>query len=82
MSSAINPAAEQPTSTQSYEQSDRNPQIRWTGTDSDGGQIPAPANSESWVTAPGPAVSPNAGLQDYDTGDIADSVQDEAEREG
>jgi hypothetical protein len=27
-------------------------------------------------------VSPNAGLQNYDTGDSADSVEDEAEREG
>jgi hypothetical protein len=82
MSSAINPAAGQPTSTQSFEQSNRNPQVRWTGTESDGGQIPGPSNSESRVTAPGPTVSPNAGLQDYDTEDLVDSVQDEAEREG
>jgi len=82
MSSAINPEAGQPTSFQSYEQSDRNPAVNWSGTDSDGGQIASPASSESRVTAPGPAVSPNAGLQNYDTGDQVDSVEDEAEREG
>lgn len=82
MSSAINPEAGQPTGFQSYEQSDRNPAVNWSGTDSDGGLIPAPPGSASRVTAPGPEVSPNAGLQDYDTGDLVDSVQDEAEREG
>ena len=82
MSSAINPEAGQPTSFQSYEQSDRNPVVNWSGTDSDGGPIASPPNSASRVTVPGPAVSPNAGLQDYDTGDLVDSVEDEAEREG
>jgi len=81
MSSAINPEAGQPTTFQSYEQSDRNPVVNWSGTESDGGPIAAPAASASRVTAPGPAVSPNAGLQDYDTGDVVDGVQDEAERE-
>jgi hypothetical protein len=82
MGSAINPEAGQPASFQSYEQSDRNPAVNWGGTDADGGPVPAPAAAASRVTAPGPAVSPNAGLQDYDTGDTADGVQDEAEREG
>lgn len=82
MSSAINPEAGQPSSTQAFEQSDRNPAVTWSGTDSDGGQISAPAFSESRVTPAGSAVSPNAGLQNYDGGDSADGVEDEAEREG
>ena len=45
-----------------------------------GGQINAPASSKSVVAQPGPAVSPDAGLQNYDTGDIADGVEDDAER--
>jgi hypothetical protein len=83
MSSTINPEAGQPTTTQAFEQSDRNPQVAILGgTDADGGQWPVPAASESRVTEPGPAPSANAGLTNYDTGDSADAVQDEAEREG
>jgi hypothetical protein len=82
MSSLTNPEAAQPTSTLSYEQSNRNPQVRWTGTDSDGGQIASPSASESRVTTQGKAASPNAGLQNYDIGDTPDSAEDEAEREG
>jgi hypothetical protein len=83
MSSAINPEAAQPSTTQAFEQSDRNPPVtNWGGTDAEGGQLPAPASSESRVTQPGPAPSANAGLQNYDTGDSADGVEDEAEREG
>ena len=83
MSSAINPEAAEPSTTQAFEQSDRNPAVsNWGGTDADGGQIPAPSSSESRMTQPGPAPSANAGLTDYDTVDSADSVQDEAEREG
>jgi hypothetical protein len=81
--SLINPEAAEPTSTQAFEQSDRNPAVvNWGGTDADGGQVPAPAFSESRVTPAGPAVSPDAGLANYDMGDSADSVEDEAEREG
>jgi hypothetical protein len=83
MSSAINPEAAQPSTIQGDEQSNRNPPVtEWGGTDADGGQVPAPASSESHVTlAPaGPAAT--AGLQNYDTGDSADGVEDEAEREG
>jgi len=80
MSSVINPEAGQPTGTQSFEQSDRNPVI--TSLGESGGQIGSPAASESRVTPAGTAVSPNAGLQNYDTGDSTDSVEDEAEREG
>jgi hypothetical protein len=80
MSSLINPEAGQPTGTQSFEQSNRNPAI--TSLGESGGQIGAPALSESRVTPAGASVSPNAGLQDYDTGDSADSAEDEAEREG
>ena len=83
MSSLINPEAAQPTTTQAFEQSDRNPAVAdWGGTDAGGGQIPAPTASESHMTQPGPAPSANAGLQNYDTGDSDDAVQNEAEREG
>ena len=78
----INPEAATPTSAQAFEQRDRNPSIAYLGgTDAAGGQIAAPASSESRVTPAGPAVSPNAGLKDYDTSDSADSVENEAERE-
>jgi hypothetical protein len=80
MSSLINPEAAEPSTTQAFEQSDRNPQVTSLGVS--GGQTPAPAASESRVTQPGPAPSANAGVQNYDTGDSADAVQDEAEREG
>jgi hypothetical protein len=51
MSEAINPEAAQPSTTQAFEQSDRNPQVTsWSGTDAEGGQLPAPASSESGVT--------------------------------
>ena len=83
MSSVINPEAAEPSTTQAFEQSDRNPAVtEFGGTDAGGGQLPAPAASESRVTPPGPAPSANAGLQNYNAGDSADSVEDEAEREG
>ncbi len=67
MSTQINPESAQPTTVQSFEQSDRNPPVNnWEG---DGGQIPAPASSESRVT-PSSSPDPNAGLQDYNTGDV------------
>jgi hypothetical protein len=83
MSSAINPEAAEPSSAQAFEQSDRDPQVTyWNGTDSEGGQLPTPAASESRITQPGPTPSANAGLVNYDLGDSADGVEDEAEREG
>jgi hypothetical protein len=82
MNSAISPEAAQPSTTQAFEQSDRNPVVsNLIGADN-GGQMPAPLFADSRVTQPGAMPSPNAGLQDYDTGDSADSVEDEAEREG
>jgi hypothetical protein len=82
MSGGIDPEAARPTTTQAFEQSDRNPVVTSLGgADAEGGPIPVPESSASRVTAPGPAVSPNAGLQDYDTADSADDVQGEAERE-
>jgi hypothetical protein len=81
MNSAINPEAAQPSATQAFEQSDRNPVVSNLGADN-GGQIPTPLSADSRVTQPGPVVSPNAGLQDYDMDDSADNVQYEAEREG
>ena len=69
MSSVINPEAGEPSSTQGFEQSDRNPAVaNWGGDDAEGGQTAAPAGSESRVTQPGPSPSANAGLQNYDTG--------------
>jgi hypothetical protein len=83
MSSAIDPESAKPTTVQSFEQSNRDPHVTvWGGKRAEGGQIPAPAASESRVTRPGPAPSADAGLRNYDTGDTADKVQDEAEREG
>ena len=83
MGSAINPKATQTSSTQVFEQSDRNPQVTdWNGTDAGGGQLPTPAPSESRVTQPGPALSANAGLVDYDDRHSADAVENESEREG
>jgi hypothetical protein len=83
MSSAINPEAAEPTSTQAFEQSDRNPPVvNWNGTDSEGGQLPTPTGSESRVTQPGAAPSAEAGLVNYDDLGSADAVENEAEREG
>jgi hypothetical protein len=83
MSSAINPETAEPSTTQAFEQSDRNPAVtEFGGTDAGGGQLPAPASAESRVSQPGVAPSADAGLTNYDTGDSADSVEDEAEREG
>ena len=83
MNSPIDPEAGQPSSRQAYEQSDRNPLVTsWGGKDSAGGQVNAPAPSESRITQAGEASSPDAGLRNYDTGDFADGVEDEAEREG
>jgi hypothetical protein len=83
MSSLINPEAAEPSTTQAFEQSDRNPAVtEFGGTDDGGGQLPAPASTESRVTQPGAVPSADAGLANYDTGDSADGVEDEAEREG
>jgi hypothetical protein len=81
--SEINPETATPSTTQAFEQSDRNPPVAYFGgTEAEGGLIATPASSASRVTPAGPAVSPNAGLVDYDSGDSADGVEDEAEREG
>jgi hypothetical protein len=64
MSSEINPEAQQPTTFQSFNQSDRNPVVTFLGgTEADGGQLPAPAMTEVRMTPEGPTVSPDAGLQ-------------------
>lgn len=64
MNSTINPEAAEPTTTQAFEESDRNPPVtNWGGTDAEGGPIPAPAMTEVRVTPDGPAISPNAGLK-------------------
>ena len=63
MSSEINPEAQQPTTFQSFNQSDRNPVVTIPGgTEADGGQLPTPAMTEVRMTPEAPAVSPDAGL--------------------
>jgi hypothetical protein len=58
MSDAINPEAAQPTTTQAFEQSDRNPGVtEWGGTDADSGQGSEPASSESGVAQASAAPS-------------------------
>jgi hypothetical protein len=64
MSGAINPEAAVPSTTQAFEQSDRNPPVAYLGgTESEGGLVPLPAAAESHITPEGAAVSPNAGLK-------------------
>ena len=64
MSGKIDPEAMEPTTVQSAVLSDRNPAVtRWGGTEADGGQIAAPAASESRVTKEGAAVSADEGLK-------------------
>jgi hypothetical protein len=83
MSSVINPEAAEPSSTQAFEQSDRNPFVtELGGAEADGGQMVSPAPSESRITEAATAPSADAGLQNYNTNDSADGVEDEAEREG
>jgi len=63
MSDVINPEAAQPTTTQAFEQSDRNPQVReWGGVESDGGQVSDPAASESRDAKVSPARPANLGM--------------------
>jgi hypothetical protein len=83
MTGGINPEAAQPSSTQAFEQSDRNPVVaELGGPEANGGQWPAPSAADSRVTQPGAAISPDAGLTNYDIGDSVDDVEDEAERQG
>jgi hypothetical protein len=64
MSGKINPEAAEPTTFQSFNQSDRNPAVEnWGGTEAEEGLIPSPASSEARVTPEGPVVPPNAGLK-------------------
>jgi hypothetical protein len=52
MSGTINGEAAQPTTTQGFEHSDRNPQVmKWGGTESDGRQVPAPRESGAGTIA-------------------------------
>jgi hypothetical protein len=71
--SVINPEAGQPATVQSFVQSDRNPAVtKWGGTDAEGGPVPVPAASEIRMTPPGPAVSADAGMVNYDSGNVSD----------
>jgi len=64
MSSTINPEAALPSTTQAFEQSDRNPPVmNWGGTDAEGGLLPSPSMAEVRMTPESPAVSPDAGLE-------------------
>lgn len=78
--SGINPEAEQPTSRQMFEQSERNPVVSTWG--SEGGIMPTPEFSENWITQPGPALSQDAGLVNYNDQGSSDGVENEGEREG
>ena len=51
MTGGINPEAAQPSSTQAFEQSDRNPVVaELGGPEANGGQWPAPSAADSRVT--------------------------------
>jgi len=64
MSNTINPEAALPSTTQAFEQSDRNPPVEnWGGTDADGGLVPTPVMTEVRMTPENPVVSPDAGLK-------------------
>lgn len=79
MSNVINPEAEQPAVRLSFEQSNRNPTVNeWAGN---GGLLPTPNFSESRITRPGAAPSPDAGLVNYNDQNSSDGVEDEAERD-
>jgi len=70
MSGVIDPEAAQPSTMQSFNQSDRNPAvINWGGTETGGGLIAAPASSESRVTVLPAGPSATAGTQNYDVED-------------
>jgi hypothetical protein len=70
MSSGIDPEAAQPATRQAFNQSDRNPAIiNWGGTEAEGGQIQAPAGSESRVTAMPAGPPATAGVQNYNEED-------------
>jgi hypothetical protein len=63
MSGKIDPEAKQPTTVQSFEESDRNPPVAsFGGADAEGGLVPSPGASEQRVTREGPAVSADVGL--------------------
>jgi hypothetical protein len=82
MSSAINPEAGQPATTQGFEESDRNPGVNdGGGVGAAGGPIPAPGFSANGMTKAG-AGSANAGLVNYDDQGSADGVEDSAESRG
>lgn len=61
MNGRIDPEAMEPSTVQSALLSDRNPAVTEFGES--GGQIAAPATSESRVTPEGPEISPDAGLK-------------------
>jgi hypothetical protein len=60
MSGEIDPGVVQPTTIQSFGQSDRNPAVATWGEG--GGQIESPSVTEIRMTPEGPAVSPDVGL--------------------
>jgi hypothetical protein len=61
MSQKTDPEAMEPTSVQSFVQSDRNPAVTEWGDG--GGPIPVPAIAEERVTRESPALSPDTGLK-------------------
>lgn len=70
MSSGIDPEAARPSTQQAFNQSDRNPPVtHWGGTDAEGGQVKAPASSESRATVLPAGPPATAGLQNYNVED-------------
>jgi hypothetical protein len=63
MSGKIDPAAEQPSTIQSFELSDRNPVVNHFGGEAEGGQIESPAAGAGRETPEGAVVPPDAGLK-------------------
>ena len=60
MRGVIDPEAADPSTTQEFGFGERNSTVPHFG----GGQVPAPAASESGTTETGPAVSPDAGVKE------------------
>ena len=63
MSDKIDPESARPSTVQSFELSDRNPEVHsWDG-EAEGGQIASPPTSDGRVTLEGPAVPEDAGMK-------------------
>ena len=63
MSDKIDPESARPTTVQSFELSDRNPEVHSWGGEAEGGQIVSPPASEGRVTPGGPTVPADTGMK-------------------